>query len=278
MLPAVNRQEQFHLPDRPVIYHIPVCPFSQRVEILLELKGLRDRVDFHVVDITKPREPWLLELTGGTTALPVMQDEEGRVLKESLVLLRYFEERFPDVAVARSDPFERAVERLMIAREGPFGTAGYVMVMNRDTARRDALREALLGHYRWLDGFLRQHNPHGTWLFDRFGLAETVFTSLMMRFWFLDYYEDFALPDTPDYARVARWRAACLAHPAAQQVCYEEIVKLYYDYAVGSGNGSLPEGRGVSSFTFEPGWRSRPMPPRDKYERIASDAELGLLP
>ena len=68
------------LRDRPVIYHIPVCPFSQRVEILLELKGLRGAVDFHVVDITKPREPWLLELTRGTTALPVMQDEAGRVV------------------------------------------------------------------------------------------------------------------------------------------------------------------------------------------------------
>jgi glutathione S-transferase len=266
------------MPERPVIHHIPVCPFSQRVEILLELKGLRDRVGFRVVDITKPREPWLLELSGGSTALPIMQDESGRVLKESLVLLRYFDERFPDAPVARSDPYERAVERLMIAREGPFGTAGYVMVMNRDRAKRDALREALLGHYRWLDGFLRQHNPDGIWLFDRFGLAEVVFTSLMMRFWFLDYYEDFRLPESEDYARVARWREACLAHPAAQQVCREEIVKLYYDYAVGSGNGALPERRTRSSFVFEPDWRDRPMPPRDKYDRIASDAELGLAP
>jgi glutathione S-transferase len=266
------------MPDRPVIYHIPVCPFSQRVEILLELKGLRDRVDFHVVDITKPREPWLLDLSGGSTALPIMQDEQGRVLKESLVLLRYFDERFPENPVARTDPYERAVERLMISREGPFGMAGYVMVMNRDRAKRDELREALLGHYRWLDAFLRQHNPDGTWLFDRFGLAETVFTSLMMRFWFLDYYEDFRLPASGDYARVARWQAACLDHPAAQQVSREEIVKLYYDYAVGSGNGALPEGRRRSSFAFAPHWRDRPMPPRDKYDRIASDAELGLLP
>ncbi|MBT8414598.1 MAG: glutathione S-transferase N-terminal domain-containing protein, partial [Boseongicola sp.] len=37
------------------MYHIPVCPFSQRVEILLSLKGLSDEVDFHTVDITKPR-------------------------------------------------------------------------------------------------------------------------------------------------------------------------------------------------------------------------------
>ena len=139
---------------RPVIYHIPVCPFSQRVEILLDLKGLRDRVDFYVVDITKPREPWLLELTGGTTALPVMQDEDGRVLKESLVLLRYVDERFAEIQIARTDPYERAVERLMIAREEPFGMAGYLMVMNRDRVKRKERREALLSHYRWLDAFL----------------------------------------------------------------------------------------------------------------------------
>jgi glutathionyl-hydroquinone reductase len=40
---------------KPTVYHIPVCPFSQRLEILLALKGLRGAVDFHVVDITKPR-------------------------------------------------------------------------------------------------------------------------------------------------------------------------------------------------------------------------------
>jgi glutathione S-transferase len=265
------------LPPRPVIHHIPVCPFSQRVEILLELKGLRDRVDFSVVDITRPREPWLLELTGGTTALPVMQDEKGRVLKESLVLLRYFDERFAEPQIARTDPYERAVERMMIAREGPFGTAGYLMVMNRDRAKREQKLETLLGHFRWLDAFLRQHNPGGTWLFDDFGLAEAVFTPLMMRFWFLDYYEGFSLPQTEEFARVSRWRTACLAHPAVQQVSRDQIVKLYYDYAVGSGNGALPEGRRRSSFVFDPDWSRRPMPPRDKYDRIASDAELGLL-
>jgi len=40
---------------------------------------------------------------------------------------------------------------------------------------------------------------------------------MFMRFWFLEYYEDFDLPDSPEYARVKRWRDACLAHPAAQQ-------------------------------------------------------------
>jgi glutathione S-transferase len=54
-------------------------------------------------------------------------------------------------------------------------------------------------------------------------------------------------------------------------------VKVYYDYAKNVGNGGLVEGRTRSSFAFEPSWRDRPWPPRDKYGVSATDAELGLV-
>ncbi len=262
--------------SKPVVYHIPVCPFSQRLEILLSLKGMAGAVAFHVVDITKPRDPALLRKTRGTTALPVLETAEGRILKESLVILRYLDEAMGE-PVRRRDPLEHAVENMLITREGPFTGAGYRFVMNRDPDQRAAHLEGLLSLYRDLDAFLCDHNPTGTWLFEDFGLAEAVFTPMFMRFWFLEYYEGFELPETSEYARVARWRAACMAHPATQQVSKDEIVKLYYDYALGAGNGALPEGRTRSSFVFAPHWRDRPMPPRDKYGQAATDAELGLI-
>ncbi len=260
-----------------IVYHIPVCPFSQRLEILLALRGRQDDVEFRVVDITKPRDPALLEKTRGTTALPVLETAEGRIIKESLVILRYLDEVIEGTPLRRSDPLEHAVESMLVAREGPFTMAGYLFVMNQDRDNRDACAEKLLGLYRDIDGFLQEHSPDGVFLFDRFGLAEAVFTPMFKRFWFLDYYEDFQLPDTPDYQRVIRWREACMDHDATDQVSREEIVKLYYDYALGVGNGGLVEGRSVSSFAFEPHWRDRPWPPRDKYAGSASDAELGLL-
>ena len=262
---------------RPIVHHIPVCPFSQRLKILLALKGQPEAVEFRVVDITRPRDPDLLAKTRGTTALPVLELADGRILKESLVILGYLDETVPGGSIRRPDAYEHAVEQMLIAQEGPFTTAGYLFVMNQDRAARDGFRQRLLDRYAALDAFLSQHAPDGDFLFDRFGLAEAVFTPMFMRFWFLDYYEGFTLPEGPDYARVARWRAACLAHPAAQQVSFERIVKLYYDYAVGSGNGALPEGRSRSSFVFTPDWPGRPMPPKDKYDRIASDGELGLV-
>ena len=258
------------------VHHIPVCPFSQRVEILLELKGLRDAVRFEVVDITVPRSPELLAKSRGGTALPILETEGGHVLRESLVLMRYLEQRFPEPAVARRDPLEHAVESMLVAREGPFVGAGYALVMNQDRAARQPLVDKLLEHYAWIDAFLAHHAPDRDFLFESFGWAEAVYTPIFVRFWFLDYYEGFELPDEPRFARVRRWRDACLAHPAAQQVTREEIVKVYYDYAKGAGNGALVAGRARSSFVFEPHWRDRPWPPRDKYDHSATDAELGL--
>lgn len=262
--------------QRPTMYHIPVCPFSQRLEVLLSLKGQTGAVDFSVVDITKPRDPELLKKTRGTTSLPVLELPDGRILKESLVILRYLDEVLGQ-PIARADAYERAVENMLIGKEGPFTMAGYIMVMNQDRSKTEGLRDRMLSLYADLNDFLIWQNPEGTFLFDDFGLAEAVFTPMFMRFWFLDYYEGFELPDDPKYARVRTWRDACLAHPAAGQVSYDEIVKLYYDYAKGAGNGALLEGRIKSSFTFDSDWRDRPMPPKDKYGISATDAELGLV-
>lgn len=258
------------------VFHIPVCPFCQRLEILLALKGLTGAVRFEVVDVTKPRDPALLAKTRGATALPVLALEDGKVLPESLVILQYLEQRFPEPSVAQRDPYRRAVENLLTLQERELVVAGYKLVMNQDAALRAELHARLLERYAALDAFLVAHATGSPFLFETFGWAEAVFTPLFMRFWFLEYYEGFELPTEPRFTRVRTWREACLAHPSAQQVTREQIVKMYYDYAKGVGNGALPAGRRCSSFSLEPHWSGRPWPPADKYGKSATDAELGL--
>lgn len=260
-----------------IVYHIPVCPFSQRLEILLDLKNCRERVDFRVIDITQPRPDWLLEKTRGTTSLPVLELEDGSIIKESLVILDYLEQLFPEPAIAQADPYKRAVEGMLCAMANDFGNQGYGYIMNQNVSRRESLRWDMLKQFARINDFLLDHNPDGVYLFDDFGWAETVFTPLLMRFWFLDYYENFELPVEDAYARVSKWREACLKHPAAQQVTRDQIITLYYDYAQGAGNGALLPGRTRSSFVLEPDWRQRPLPPRKKYADKASDEALGLL-
>lgn len=259
-----------------IVHHIPVCPFSQRLEILLALKGRREEVAFRVVDITRPRPELLLQKMRGTTALPILEIADGRIIKESLVILQYLDDVYADRPIGQRDPYRRAVENMLTRVEAEFCTQGYVWVMNQASERRDALREGMLKQYQRLNDFLLEHAPSGPFLFEEFGWAEAVFTPFFRRFWFLEYYEGFELPADERYARVSQWIDACVAHPAAQQVTKEEIVKLYYDYAKGAGNGALLPGRHQSSFTFEPDWRVRPWPPKNKYEHCATDEELGL--
>lgn len=260
---------------RPIVHHVPACPFSQRLEVLLALRGTPEAVEFRVVDVTRPRDPELLRKTRGATALPVMELPDGRVLSESLVLMRLLDETLPWPRLAREDPAERAVEGMLVAKEGPLVSAGYAMVMNQDRGRRERHLGRVLRAFAALDAHLRVWSPEGPWLFDGFGWAEAVFAPVFQRFWFLDYYEGFALP--PELGRVARWRQDCMAHPAAGQIGREEIVKIYYDYAKGAGDGTLLPGRNRSSVAFEPHWSARPWPPADKYGVSATDAELGLL-
>ena len=192
------------------VHHIPVCPFCQRLEILLSLKSRRNEVSFRVVDITRPRPEWLLKKTRGTTALPILEIADGHIVKESLVILQYLEDIFPERPVAQRDPYRRAVENMLARMEGEFCTQGYVYVMNQNPELRDVLREGMLKQYARLNEFLLEHAPSGPFLFEEFGWAETVFTPFFMRFWFLEYYEEFQLPAEDQYARVRQWRAAFL--------------------------------------------------------------------
>jgi glutathione S-transferase len=256
------------------LYHIPGCPFSERVEILMQLKGIEDAIVDHEIDISAPRPAWLLEKTGGVTSLPALDAPEGTLL-ESMVILRYLEDRFPERPVAQRDPFRHAIESWLAAVGGALPAAGYKMILNRDPAQRDALRKTVDEQFALLDAFLIRHGSQGPFLFDEFGWAEVAMTPMFKRLWFLEYYENYTLP--AHLTRVKAWRDACLAHPATQGRSFDEIIKLYYDYAQGAGNGRLAEGRKVSSFALTPHWSERPWPPRAKWSQAATDQQLGLV-
>ena len=256
-----------------ILYHFPGCPYSERVEILLHLKGLDGLVEDREMDISKPRPDWLLEKTGGVTALPVL-DCGDDVLRESAVILRYLDEQYPESPVRDPDPMRHAIESLFSLRDSPYAKAGYAVLRNQDRGQRDELIRAFDEQYAQLDTLLRRHGGEGPFLFDEFGWAEVVMTPLMKRLETLAYYEDYEIPG--ELERVRSWHDACLAHPAAQSRTLEEVLKLYYDYSRGVGGGKLVPGRSVSSYTLDPHWSDRPMPPRDKWAGGATDVELGL--
>lgn len=95
-----------------ILYDAARCPYCARVRIVLAEKGL----DFETVAIDLSDRPaWLFE-KNPRGKVPVLEEDGGLVLPESVVIMEYLEERFPEPALWPADPAERALARLLLDR------------------------------------------------------------------------------------------------------------------------------------------------------------------
>jgi glutathione S-transferase len=93
------------------LYDAARCPYCARVRIVLAEKG----VPYEPVEIDLSNRPsWLYE-KNPAGKVPVLE-EDTLVLPESVVVMEYLEERYPEPALLPSDPAQRALERLRIDR------------------------------------------------------------------------------------------------------------------------------------------------------------------
>jgi glutathione S-transferase len=95
-----------------VLYDAARCPYCARVRIALAEKGLA----YDVVEIDLSDRPAWLYAKNPSGRVPVLEEDGGLVLPESLVIMEYLEERFPEPALWPADPAERALGRLWLDR------------------------------------------------------------------------------------------------------------------------------------------------------------------
>jgi len=92
------------------LYDAARCPYCARVRIALAEKDL----DFETVEIDLRNRPaWIYELNP-SGRVPVLDD--GFVLPESLLIMEYLDERYPEHALLPEDLVERAQARLVVHR------------------------------------------------------------------------------------------------------------------------------------------------------------------
>jgi len=92
------------------LYDAARCPYCARVRIALAEKGLVwETVEIDLSD----RPAWIYELNP-SGRVPVLDD--GFVLPESLLIMEYLDERYPEPALLPADLAERARARLAVHR------------------------------------------------------------------------------------------------------------------------------------------------------------------
>jgi glutaredoxin len=93
------------------LYDAARCPYCARVRIALAEKG----IEYEPVAVDLSNRPaWLYE-KNPVGRVPVIE-EDTLVLPESVVIMEYLEERYPEPALLPADAAARALERLRVLR------------------------------------------------------------------------------------------------------------------------------------------------------------------
>ena len=177
----------------PTLYTAERCPYAARARIVLAEKGL----GYELVEIDLDDRPaWIYE-KNPLGRVPVYEEEGGLVLPESLVIMEYLEERYPEPALWPADAAERALGRLWLDRfDDRLGGAYYAA---RRGDGRERLDQTLADLDRALEG-----QPY---LSGRgYGLADVGYVP-----WILRVVDRFGVELGP---ALAAWLEQLLARPA----------------------------------------------------------------
>ena len=176
------------------------CPYCVRVRIALEEKGLA-HAEREIDLANKP--PELLALNPAN-AVPVLVIDEGAAIPESLVILQYLEDRFPERPLLPRDPLGRARARLLYDRvTAALGPPGLKLVRGTDDEKRaaaEAVKAALAA--------LERDVPAEGFLVGPFSIADLALAPFIARL------PPELHPSALGLPKLGRWEAAVMARPS----------------------------------------------------------------
>ncbi|MCO7578055.1 MULTISPECIES: maleylacetoacetate isomerase [Pseudomonas chlororaphis group] len=189
---------------------------SYRVRIALALKGLEFQaipVNLLVPKGGANRQPEYLEINP-QGRVPALRTDDGDLLIQSLAIIEYLEERYPQVPLLSKDLVSRAQERAVAA------IIGCDIHPLHNSSTQNLLRE--WGHEEeqllvWIDHWISQGlaaleqliGDHGFCFGDEPGLADVFLIPQL-------YAAERFKVSLDDYPRILRVAALAAAHPAFQ--------------------------------------------------------------
>lgn len=130
-----------------ILFDAARCPYCARVRIVLAEKGLA----YEPVEIDLDDRPaWIYE-KNPLGKVPVLEEGGGLVLPESVVIMEYLDERFPEPPLWPADPAERALGRLLVEQFDTRLGDAYYALRRGEQAAHDALAQRLTALDRLLE-------------------------------------------------------------------------------------------------------------------------------
>lgn len=199
------------------LYGADVCPFVHRVRLALGLKGLEP--DYVAIDLANKPDWYHDVLPSGK--VPLLEHDGNRIW-ESVIILEYLDDAFPDRPLYPKDPGQKARTRLAIEwvtneLVGPF--YGLLSGKQEDRSRLKETLATLERDYLE-DEFLSGNKP---------GALDVATYPWFERMVVLEHYRDFILDEGPLKAWAERMASLEAARATANPDSY--YIDLYTRYA-----------------------------------------------
>lgn len=212
------------------LYGADVCPFVQRVRIGLGIKKL----DFEYVAIDLANKPEWYDRVLPSGKVPLLEDDSARVW-ESLIILEYLEDSYPEPALYPESAAARARARLAVDRfSNSVIPLFYKLLRTQDPASQQQTREALvesLGEWELPDPFFGGERP---------GMVDLALYPWFDRWCVLRLYREL---DSPG-ANWDAWSSRMSGLPEVRETTRDDayFIEQYAVYAVGAraDRGSKP--------------------------------------
>ncbi|BFI30040.1 glutathione S-transferase [Marchantia polymorpha subsp. ruderalis] len=186
--------------------------FGCRVEIALREKGIpfsRDEVDLNC----KPK--LLLDLNPIYKKVPVVI-HDGKAIAESLIILEYLEEVFPEVPLYPKEPFERANVRFWIDyMYKAFHSMHAAMMYRKGSLERIAAADHSMEGLRKIDETMTTLSADGPFFSGtEFSILDVVLAPLVTALTSIDALGGITLPGFDECPRLHKWIGFMQTHPS----------------------------------------------------------------
>lgn len=205
------------------LYMVPLAPNPTKVMLYIAERaelGVDMEIEQIVVNTVKGRhkEPAHLARNPFGT-VPTLELDDGSFLVESLAIIEYLEDKFPEAALLQGTPEDRGkardVERIVDLRlAGPMGIYGHAknspLGYPADPAKATEMEARMQKPLDYLENLLSDGRP--LFLGDRVSIADCTMQASLQ---FVRYVEQDVFGDRP---LLRKWDATYRHRPAAQNV------------------------------------------------------------
>ncbi|XP_060880585.1 pyrimidodiazepine synthase-like isoform X1 [Metopolophium dirhodum] len=190
-------------------YSMRFCPYAQRVQLVLNAKGMPHDTVF--IDLSDKPE-WYLKIYPAGKVPALIYDD--KFLSESLLLADFLDKQYPEPPLQTSSPLQTILDKLLIESFGKVGTAFYKLMMTTKEIEK-----------KNFDELIASLIPIETELVERgtkfFGGNKPNMVDYMIWPWFerldaINPYSNgtFVIPFEDKFPRLTQWKSLMIADKA----------------------------------------------------------------